>query len=167
MQQHIDELRCEVVADFRADLQQPLEEDQLNMALDTYKPDKAKGTDGWSTALLTLLGCDARQDLLRLFRRCEHEGMWPMCWMASLAKFIPKPDGGERPILLMNLFYRLWVKARGCDLVEWEAEHGSPFDRAIRGSAALRAALSRAMRMEAAVASGKEAAVGMVDCEKF
>ena len=156
-----------MVADFRADLQQPLEEDQLNMALDTYKPDKAKGTDGWSTALLTLLGCDARQDLLRLFRRCEHEGMWPMCWMASLAKFIPKPDGGERPILLMNLFYRLWVKARGCDLVEWEAEHGSPFDRAIRGSAALRAALSRAMRMEAAVASGKEAAVVMVDCEKF
>ena len=121
LQRHINDLRYCVKADFRAEVQQPLEEDALDEALNTYKPDKAKGVDGWSTALLAFLGKDARDELLALLRRCEVEGMWPLCWMATLAKFIPKSDGGERPILLMNLFCRLSVKARGCDLVEWAA----------------------------------------------
>ena len=165
--EHISDLRLQVADDIREDRVQLLADDQLDAAIAEYKPCKAKGADGWSTAFLAHLVGDARMELLNLFRACERGGMWPTCWMATLAKFLPKPDGGERPILLLNLFYRLWIKARGGDLVEWEEQHGSPFDRALRGCSALRAALGRAMRMEAAVASGQQAVVVMVDCEKF
>ena len=163
----ISDLRQQVADDIRSSKVDLIDADQLNMAIAEHKPGKAKGVDGWSTALLGHLGNDARDDLLELLRACERSGMWPVCWMATLAKFIPKPDGGERPILLLSLFYRLWIKARGAELASWEEEKGSPYDRALQGSSALRAALARAMRMEAAVASDKQAAVLMCDMEKF
>ena len=90
---HVASLRQQVSDDIKEDRVQLISEEQLDMAIGEYKPCKAKGTDGWSTALLIRLGSDARMELLSLFRACEGAGMWPTCWMATMAKFIPKPDG--------------------------------------------------------------------------
>ena len=167
LQEEIEKLRAEVqlgVAEDEIDL---VEQQMLDEAISSYGVDKARGLDGWSTALLRQIDQQGREDLCQLLRACETTQMWPSSWMAAEARFLDKPDGSERPIMLLNLFYRLWVKARGGDVSAWEREYGSEHDTAIAGSSALRAAMCRAMQVESAVALGQDVVLTFFDMAKF
>ena len=79
-----------------------------------------------------------------------------------------KPGGGSRPIALMPMIYRLWTKIRRPYMRQWEREqyHG-PWDAAVRGSSALRAAIFTAFGDEVAQYNGKRITKILWDFEKF
>eukprot|EP00973_Karenia_brevis_P080386 11152854-Karenia_brevis.AAC.1 len=52
-----------------------------------------------------------------------------------------RPQGGTRPIALMPMLYRIWTKIRKPYIQKWERANAGPWDAAVEGSSALRAAL--------------------------
>eukprot|EP00973_Karenia_brevis_P041068 5683549-Karenia_brevis.AAC.1 len=53
-----------------------------------------------------------------------------------------KPQGGTRTIALMPVLYRIWAKVSKPYLPKWERANAGPWDAAVEGSSALRAALT-------------------------
>ena len=94
-------------------------------------------------------------------------GKVPMHMLLTLIGLIPQTDDGERPIALTSMVYRVCMKlCKGtCDL--WAARAAGHWDAAVKNSSCLRAALARALRMEAAVAQNFEAAGILWDVSAF
>ena len=65
------------------------------------------------------------------------------------------------------MFYRLIIKMRRPIIGDWETENHGFWDAAIKGSSPLRAALARALRLEAGVAMGFVALGGLWDVAAF
>ena len=51
------------------------------------------------------------QELADILMEIEEQGRWPDRAAEVQAVFIPKADGGLRPILLYTTLYRVWAKA--------------------------------------------------------
>ena len=68
---------------------------------------------------------------------------------------------------LATMWYVVWSTARAADRIPWEDAFVAHWDKAIRGSSALRAAIMRRMRDEVAVLSGQEALCILWDLAKF
>ena len=58
--------------------------------------------------------------LLKLLRRCEAAGHWPKVIELVIICLLPKPDGGFRPIGLLPVMPRIWMRARRNATREWE-----------------------------------------------
>ena len=67
----------------------------------------------------------------------------------------------------MPMLYRIWTKVRRPYLQEWEARNKGPWDAAVRGSSALRAAIITLFHDEVASYSGEKIAKILWDMEKF
>ena len=80
---------------------------------------------------------------------------------------IRKPKGGERPVAMTALLCRLIIKMRRPIIGDWETQNHGFWDDAIKGSSPLRAALARALRLEAGVAMRFVAAGGLWDVAAF
>eukprot|EP00969_Alexandrium_andersonii_P041118 1802968-Alexandrium_andersonii.AAC.1 len=64
----------------------------------------------------------------------------PQC-LANLVAMLAKPSGGERPIALMPMVYRIVAKIdRAESIGAWEQQRAGFWDHALAGSSALRAA---------------------------
>ena len=49
--------------------------------------------------------------LLKLLMRCEAAGQWPATIELIIICLLPKPDGGFRPIGLLPVLPRIWMRA--------------------------------------------------------
>ena len=78
-----------------------------------------------------------------------------------------KSGGGDRPIALTARGYRCWSAARKCHVADWETEWAGHWDKAVRKSDALRAAILRHVKSEIAVKIGASVVRVLWDCEKF
>ena len=78
-----------------------------------------------------------------------------------------KPNGGIRPIALMPMLYRLWTKIRKVNIGQWESVHGGPWDAALKGSSALRAAVYGTFFDELCSEEDRYIASILYDMEKF
>ena len=78
-----------------------------------------------------------------------------------------KPAGGVRPIALMPMLHRLWTKVRRDEIRQWDLAHTGPWDAAIRGSSALKAAIMGAMFDEVNTLNGKAIGTVLWDMEHF
>ncbi len=56
----------------------------------------------------------------------------------------------------MPMLYRIWTKIRKRYITDWDVDHRGPWDAAVRGSSALRAALLSMFKDELAVYSEEE-----------
>ena len=79
----------------------------------------------------------------------------------------PAPAIGARPIALMPMLYRLWTKIRKDHIAQWDNDHREPFDAAVRGSSALRAAILSMYHDELNQLSGDEVIKILYDMEIF
>ena len=124
------------------------------------------GLDMW---VLRLLGTQPDEGLTKILAiiHMAFRGKVPMQMLLTLIGLIPKTDGGERPIALTSMVYRVCMKlCKGtCD--QWDARAAGHWDTAVKNSSCLRAALARALRMEAAVAQNFEAAGILWDVSAF
>ena len=75
---------------------------------------------------------------------------WPTQLQLNVVQLIHKSVEADRPIARTQGLYRLWSRVRRCEVGAWARERAGHWDRAVQGSAPLRAALLRQARLEIA-----------------
>ena len=131
-------------------------------------PSKSRvGVDQWSTGLWRHISEESVEGLVELFKEVERTLAWPPQVYFNYIALLSKPDGGERPIGLMPMLYRVWLRARRPALAEWEEARAGFWDTAVKGSSALQAGLRRALLDETSVALGEAAVTFLWDMAKF
>ena len=84
-------------------------------------------------------------------------GSMPIQALMVYVGLMPKPAGGERPIGLTAMLYRLIMRLEKMLLAEWDEKFAGFWDDAVKGSSPLRAAILRSLRVEVAKILGYEA----------
>ena len=115
----------------------------------------AVGIDQWSPAVWRDISPEAIAELVKLLNHVEAKVAWPAHIYHNLIVLMGKPAGGTRPIALMITIYRLWTKIRRPQIDFWEGAWAGPWDAAIKGSSALRAAILGMLQDEVAVYRGR------------
>ena len=98
--------------------------------------------------------------------RCEAEGQWPAAIEMVIICLLPKPDGGFRPIGLLPVLPRIWMRARRNATRRWERCNDRPYLYAGEGKGAQVAAWQQAARGEAAARNEAAYAQGLLDLVK-
>ena len=94
-------------------------------------------------------------------------GSIPVQALMVYVGLLPKPTGGERPIGLTSMLYRLVMKMEKEFLSEWDDKFAGFWDDAVKGSSPLRAAILRSVRVEVAKTLGFEAIGILWDISAF
>ena len=97
---------------------QPLTCEQVKRYLRRV-PLKAPGPDGWTPHLARALTDGQCQTLADIMRRAELDGSFPEQWTISLVVLLPKNSEIERPIALMHILLKSWMKLRWSLLDQW------------------------------------------------
>ena len=129
----------------------------LRNVLRSAKSRTGLGVDLWITKLWADLPDDALKILLSLIYLVQ-QGVMPMQLLVVLVSLMPKSGGGERPIALTAMLYRLVMRLNKSHITEWDEAKAGFWDTALRGSSCLRAALAIALQMEVATTQGFAAA---------
>ena len=98
------------------------------------------------------------RSLLDVLVQVETHMEWPVQTQAVLISLLGKPLGGDRPIALTGMLYRVWTRARNLDEKNWDAQLAGKWDHATANHSALRAGLGRAFCDELCVLRSEEAA---------
>ena len=138
----------------------------LRNVLRSAKTRTGLGVDLWLTKLWADLPDDAIKVLLSLIYLVQ-QGVMPMQLLVVLVSLMPKSGGGERPIALTAMLYRLVMRLNKSHITDWDEAKAGFWDTAIRGSSCLRAALARALQMEVATTQGFAAAGILWDIAAF
>ena len=123
--------------------------------------------DGLDPVLLRSLPPGGRAQLLSILVAMESRMILPAQGMLNAVALLDKPDGGDRPISLMCMLYRLLLRMRRPFVDAWDAEHAGPWDAAVKGSGALEAAYVSELETEFAVLEGKVVGGVLLDMAKF
>ena len=132
-------------------------------------PCKAPGADGWTPQLLRQLPEPAIQAILDFFRECELCADWPAQFAVNLIVLLPKSLKRERPIALLHVLYRAYVRLRWPLVACWQSHYSriGTWDKAMPGSGVLDIALSRLVRGEAARQHKEHLCTLFLDLETF
>ena len=90
---------------------------------------------------------------LKLLIRCEKEGRWPKTIELVIICLLPKTDGGFRPIGLLPVLPRIWMRTRRNVTSAWERRNDRCYLYAGEGKGAQVAAWQQSARAEAASAA--------------
>ena len=118
-----------------------IDKDMVREGIKEINPKTALGLDQWDVAWLRALSDDALESLATIFNMVEAAIAWPTHILSNTIVLMGKPQGGCRPIALMLMLYRIWTKIRKKWIQEWDALFSGPWDAAVKGSSALRAAV--------------------------
>ena len=94
-------------------------------------------------------------------------GSMPIQALMVYVGLMPKPAGGERPIGLTAMLYRLTMRLFKTLLADWDDKFAGFWDDAVKGSSPLRAAILRSLRVEVAKILGYEAIGLLWDISAF
>ena len=134
------------------DQAQAMEPIPLQEAVHHFKrmPLKAPGMDGWNPQMLRRLSEPAVAAVLDFFRQCELRAEWPAQFAINLIVLLPKSIKRERPIALLHVLYRSYIRLRWFLVSQWQISYSriGVWDKATPGSGVLDVALSRLMRGE-------------------
>ena len=166
LRQSFEVLKRQYLIDGNMDAPEWTAED-VRRAILSLGVDKCPGGDGWTGRELRMLPHSALAALACILNRVEALLTWPAQVLQVLVVLIPKPKGGDRPISLVSLVFKVWETLNAGTITTWESERIGFWDDATRGSSALRAAALRRMRAEASSIMGDEFAFILWDAEKF
>ena len=110
-------------------------------------PLKAPGPDGWTPHLMRALSANQSHRLASIMREAELSGSFPEQWSVSLVILLPKSPEIERPIALMHVLLKTWMKLRWSLLEQWQ-ERGW-WDSCGPGHSCLDVAVRRLIQYEA------------------
>jgi hypothetical protein len=127
-----------------------IQEDQLEAALRCFGRRVGLGADGQNPRWWRDLPEGAARDLVNLMEVIEAELTWPTSVLLNVVQLIHKSVEADRPITLTQGLYRLWSRVRRADVATWTRERAGHWDKAVEGSAPLRAALLRQAKLELA-----------------
>ena len=138
----------------------------LRNILKSWPAKAGLGLDMWVIRLWATLPDEGLQMLLSIIYLVL-EGCVPMQLLMVLIGLLPKPLGGERPIALTPMLYRVIMKLCKGYVTEWDEQAAGFWDTAIRGNSCLRAAVATALKMELSDLQGY-ANIGLLwDLEAF
>ena len=83
-------------------------------------PLKAPGPDGWTPHFMRALSANQCHRLASIMREAELSGSFPEQWSVSLVILLPKSLEIERPIALMHVLLKTWMKLRWSLLEQWQ-----------------------------------------------
>ncbi|CAK0858476.1 unnamed protein product [Prorocentrum cordatum] len=104
----------------------PISLEQLQAACKRYSPSVGLGCDSLHPRQILLLPVALQQRILDILAAYD-DAPASISGQVSLMVFIPKADGGVRPIALLPLVLRLWSRLRQPCCARWEADHDFPF----------------------------------------
>ena len=139
----------------------------LDTALRASRRRAGKGHDMLGPADILALPEQGRRHLCELLNQIEKACTWPWQLLSTSMMLKPKPDNSDRLLGLLPMMVRIWEKIRQPPMQAWCRERAGPWDQAVERSPALRCALVRCAMAEAAAECGMDAALSMVDLEKF
>ena len=122
---------------------------------------KAPGLDGWTVAELRLLPAWWHERVAHVLEAVERAGRWPETARQPAGLLLPKPGGGQRPIWLLPMVYRVWAHGRAPLWAAWREAWGPPLAEGRRGAESQAWAL--ALELEAAAATGDALAGAALD----
>ena len=132
-------------------------------------PTKAPGLDGWTCEILHNIEPQAVQAILDFFHHCEREASWPDQMVFALIAMLPKNTKRERPIALLHILYRSWVRLRWHLVSDWQVAYSRKacWDKAVPGSQVLDVALSRLVLGESVRRAKHHLVTLFLDMETF
>ena len=162
----LNELKCRAMLQARE--LGPIPVDQAIAAFKRV-PTKAPGLDGWTCEVLRNLQAPAVEAIVAFLHHCELEATWPDQMVYALIALLPKSEKRERPIALLHVLYRTWVRMRWKLVSEWQIRYSSAavWDKAMPGSQVLDVALGRLIRGEATRMQGHHLITVFIDMETF
>ena len=104
--------------------------------------------------------------VIELLQRCEKEGQWPLAVRLVVIVLLSKSDGGFRPIGLLPLLPRIWMRARRDAAQQWERANARDYLYASEAKGATVAAWKQAARAELAVSLGTSYGQVLLDLVK-
>ena len=93
------------------------------MAAKTFPAHTGLGSDNFAPRALERLSDESLQALATILNRAEQSGEWCKALQLVLIVLLPKPDGDRRPIGLLPMPIRVWMRARINVAREWERAH--------------------------------------------
>ena len=136
-------------------------------AIRSIKKDTALGPDQLSPRQLRRLPPEGVEALLRIYLDMEQGILVPEVFQQAFVALLGKPGGGERPIALMPMLYRVWMRLRKNLVAEWDAERHKFWDTAVKGSSPLQATYQKLCMDEVSVINNKSVASCLWDMAKF
>ncbi|CAK0905284.1 unnamed protein product, partial [Prorocentrum cordatum] len=148
---------------------EPISKDIIGSIIQHLKRNAGQGADWWRAPELKAMGAQGLEDFVQCLTSCEQRAAWPWQFYLVLELLLGKKPGigGERPIGLMPMPYRTWSAARRPIVATWSKAAAGFWDTAVAGSSALRVAMHRLMRAEAATEMGFHAAGVFYDAANF
>ena len=101
--------------------------DLLVEAARTFPARTGLGWDGMHPQACLRLPTAALEALCRILTHAEETSQWPKVVGATMVVLIPKTDGGRRPIGLLPMAIRWWMRARLRVAQKWQMEHDHVF----------------------------------------
>ena len=86
----------------------------------TFPADTGLGWDGLHPRCLNRLSKELLNWLVLILKQAEKSGRWQEAVELIIIVLLPKPDGGFRPIGLLPLLPRLWMRTRRAVCIKWE-----------------------------------------------
>ena len=132
-------------------------------------PRKAHGVAGWSIDMLCQLSKEHCAELCLIFRTVEETGEIPVQWTVSIVAMLAKTPQIERPIALLHVVYKAFVKLRWELVEKWLADVADvmPWDAAVPGRATTDVSLRRIASGEAHRVQGKHHITIFLDISTF
>ena len=93
----------------------------------TFPTDTGLGWDGVHPRCLKRASKELLAWLVLILKHAEATGKWQEAVGLVIIVLLPKPDGGFRPIGLLPLLPRLWMRTRKEVLVKWEKAGHRPY----------------------------------------
>ncbi|CAK0799380.1 unnamed protein product, partial [Prorocentrum cordatum] len=148
---------------------EPISRDIIGSIIQHLKRNAGQGADWWRAPELKAMGAQGLEDFVQCLTSCEQRAAWPWQFYLALELLLGKKPGigCERPIGLMPMPYRIWSAARRPIVATWSKAAAGFWDTAVAGSSALRVAMHRLMRAEAATEMGFHAAGVFDDAANF
>eukprot|EP00973_Karenia_brevis_P061595 8565581-Karenia_brevis.AAC.1 len=96
---------------------------ELKKTLASFPAGTGLGWDALHPRALLRLSDGLLMALLRLLFVCECRGSWPKAVALVVIVLLAKPDGGRRPIGLLPLLPRIWMRVRRAVTRQWERQN--------------------------------------------
>ena len=77
------------------------------------------------------------EELVLVLRMIEEKIIFPGQALLVKVAMVPKPAGGDRPITLLWLLYRIICWCRKGEVTAWDEAHAGDWDMAVKGRSAL------------------------------
>ena len=144
----------------------PITLDMLKAALLSFPPSTGLAWDALHPRALLRLPDVMLLSLISILTACEKDGIWPASVAWVTIALLRKDDGGFRPIGLIPLLPRIWMRTRRSLVAEWEKCNMRSYLYAGPGRGADSAAWKQAARAEAAKTIGGHHGMVLLDLMK-